>query len=77
MSSFFEPQPNQWLREVDTSDLAVVITAISPHRPGRVYWRATYWSAQVADPNEQLYVYPETSVQVLGRRGTTLLVSAV
>ncbi len=74
MSSLFDPQPVQWLSEVDTSDLAVVVAEIAPHKPGRVYWRSTYWFAQVAEADLQAYICTGTVVAVLGRRGLTLLV---
>lgn len=77
MSSFFDPQPVQWLSKVDTSDLAVVVIAIAPHKPGRVCWRSTYWFAQVAEADLQTFICKGTVVAVLGRRGLTLLVSSV
>jgi hypothetical protein len=76
MSSFFEPQSIEWIHEVDLFELAIVKVAIAPNRPGRVYWRATFWFAQAVDVDldTQVYVDPDTIVKVIGRCGLILLV---
>lgn len=77
MQSWLTAPTTEWFAKSDDLERALVTQTISPHCPGRVYWRATYWSAQVSDQNEQLCACPETFVRVLGRRGITLLVSVM
>ncbi|NEO51357.1 MAG: hypothetical protein F6K55_47710, partial [Moorea sp. SIO4A3] len=46
---------------------------ITPHNPGRVKYKATYWPAEVCS-DFQVTLEPEDPVTVVGRRGITLIV---
>lgn len=47
---------------------------ITPTRPGRVRFQATFWTAEFYYSDCQVAVLPGMSVNVVGRRGITLLV---
>lgn len=49
---------------------------ITPHNPGRVKYKATYWPAEVCS-DFQVTLEPEDPVTVVGRRGITLIVVPV
>ncbi|WP_170188469.1 NfeD family protein [Geitlerinema sp. P-1104] len=51
---------------------AIVSKRITYHRPGRVYYRATWWKAQCQ--HQDLILEPGTPVQVVARDITILIV---
>lgn len=61
------------LSNLNQTSNGIVEKAIAPHRPGRIKFQGTYWKAELADlaigPIE-----PGTWVEVVDRRGITLLV---
>ena len=52
----------------------IVQQAIAPPYAGRVYFRATYWPARLAQTAMVGELQPGDPVEVLGREGLTLLV---
>ncbi|MGB8700598.1 MAG: NfeD family protein [Thermosynechococcaceae cyanobacterium] len=53
---------------------AQTITAIAPGGTGRVLYEGSPWAARCVDP--LLAIEPQTKVYLVGREGTTLLVTA-
>ncbi|NEP49020.1 MAG: hypothetical protein F6K65_09400 [Moorea sp. SIO3C2] len=47
---------------------------ITPTKPGRVKFKATYWPARLCDHDSQVTLVPDDQVTVVGRHGITLLV---
>ncbi|AOX02502.1 hypothetical protein BJP34_26395 [Moorena producens PAL-8-15-08-1] len=47
---------------------------ITPTKPGRVKFKATYWPARLCDHDSQVTLMPDDQVTVVGRHGITLLV---
>lgn len=60
-----------------SSGTGVVEETITPEKPGRVRYRATYWPARLHNKDEQVTLHPKDPVYVLGRQGLTLLVVPV
>ncbi|MEO0456750.1 MAG: NfeD family protein [Cyanobacteria bacterium P01_A01_bin.114] len=52
----------------------VVDRAISPHQPGRVYFKATYWPARLSNQAITDSLKPGALVEIVGREGLTLLI---
>lgn len=50
---------------------------IAPNCPGRVKFQATFWNAEFYYSECQVAVLPSMSVNVVGRRGITLLVTPI
>jgi len=50
---------------------------ITPNRPGRVKFQATFWNAEFYYSECQVAVLSGMSVNVVGRRGITLLVTPI
>ena len=55
-------------------DVGVVIKTVTPSQRGRVQYQATSWPACLCGVTSQTTLEPNQPVQVLGRRGLTLLV---
>lgn len=56
---------------------ATVEWPIAATRQGKVYWQATYWTAEFESPTQYEFVYPGQLVDVIAIRGNTLLVAAI
>jgi membrane protein implicated in regulation of membrane protease activity len=56
---------------------ATVEWPIAATRQGKVYWQATYWTAEFENPTQYEFAYPGQSVDVIAIRGNTLLVAAI
>lgn len=75
MQSWLSVPIIEWILEPDELEVAWVTQAIAPPRSGRVYWRGTYWYAQVKSCDRPYCICAGTDVIVLGRCGVTLLVT--
>lgn len=52
----------------------IIEEIITESQPGRVNFQATYWPARLYNPEQKVILLPNTSVNVIGRQGITLLV---
>ena len=50
---------------------------IAATQQGKVYWQATYWTAEFEKPSVHEFAYPGQSVDVVAIRGNTLLVATI
>jgi len=55
-------------------DVGVVVKTITPTQRGRVQYQATSWPACLYGVTTPTTVEPDQPVQILGRRGLTLLI---
>lgn len=59
---------------VPLGGIGKVKQAITSSKPGRIYYRATYWPARFSELYEPQTIIPGEQVRVVGRQGLTLLV---
>lgn len=50
---------------------------IDATRQGKVYWQATYWTAEFENTTQYEFAYPGQLVDVIAIRGNTLLVASI
>ena len=55
--------------------VAIVVMRITCKCQGQIKHAATYWRAELATPDEDADLHPDSVVTVVGRRGLVLLVS--
>ncbi|MGB5962626.1 MAG: NfeD family protein [Coleofasciculaceae cyanobacterium] len=55
----------------------IIEEIITESQPGRVNFQATYWPARLYNSEQKVTLLPNTSVNIIGREGITLLVVPV